>query len=499
MMSDDKLILDSVARIEHIEIPLPKGGGIVVFEGRNGTCKSEALNAVQALLGKGGEIKTQDGAPAGEVSIQRDGGQFVTVRMARRLSRSGKLEIDSLEGKFDVGTLVLPGIKDPEAADALRVKALIQLTDQSKPSPSLFYEICGGKENFEALVSTESASADDLVVMSSKVKRDLEKNARLKAEKAQRAKLSAETSRRAAEGVDVSLPCDAQVLQHELEQAIRASQALETQAAEQKKKQTEYQVSQTQLKLAQESYVGLTITNAIAKCTEALSDFNDSVDEVLLLQNKLDLAIAKRDKLELLKNAAGKALDEAKAHETQISTLSQIIASGEPELVPEESIALAAENVSKARQTLETGVQVRTAKQQLLEAGIADEQFRIFEQEAESLRNSAQATDTVLSAAVERLNSPLRVRNGRLVLKTERSDHELFEDLSLGQRTRVVVDIAIEALGIGGLLVVPQELWDGLDKINRDTINEQVSGTGVVILTAKVGDGEEISASVYEA
>lgn len=114
------------------------------------------------------------------------------------------------------------------------------------------------------------------------------------------------------------------------------------------------------------------------------------------------------------------------------------------------------------------------------------------------MRDAAQATDTVLSAAVERLNSPLRVRAGRLVLKTDRSDHELFEDLSLGERTRVVVDIAIEAVGMNGIIVVPQELWEGLDKPNRDALNEQVNGTGVVILTAQVGYESELVAKDYQ-
>lgn len=494
-----KLILDSVAGIEHIEIPLPEGGGIVLFEGRNGTSKTNALEAVQVLVGKGGEIKTQDGAVAGEASLKRDDSQFVTVRMQRRLSRSGKLEVDALSGKFDVGVLVDPKLKDPEAADALRVKALIQLTDQSKPSPSLFYDIVGGKLRFEELVSVESARADDLVTMAGKVKRDLEKHSRLRKESCERQKLSVETSRRAAEGIDVSQPCDAQALQHELEQSIRASQALETQAAEQRKKKTEYQVSQTQLKFAQESYTGFSVEVASNSARIALKEFDGQTAVVETLQEQLRVAIETRVRLRTISDAADKMLQEAKAHESQISQLSQIIASGEPELVPEVSIASAAENVSKARLALETGIKVRTAKQQLLEASESDKQARILEQEAEALRNSAQATDSVLSAAVERLNSPLRVRNGRLVLKTKRSDHELFQDLSLGQRTRVVVDIAINAVGIGGLIVCPQELWDGLDPQNRDAVNEQVSGTGVWIVSAQVGSGEEISASVYES
>lgn len=498
-MSTTKLILDSVAGISHIEIPLPEGGGIVLFEGRNGTSKTNALEAVQALVGKGGEIKTQDGAVAGEASLKRDDAQFVTVRMARRISRSGKLEVDALSGKFDVGVLVDPKLKDPEAADALRVKALIQLTDQSKPSPESFYGICGGKENFETLVSVESASADDLVTMAGKVKRDIEKHSRLKKESCERQKLSAETSRRAAEGIDVSLPHDAQALQHELEQSIRASQALETQAEGKRVAKIAFENAQICVAQIEESYTGLTVEFAARDAEATLAEFKSASAVVIDLQVKLDEAIAERDKCELLKSAAGKALDEAEAHESQISQLSQIIASGEPELVPATSIASAAENVSKARLALETGVKVRTAKQQLLEANESDKHAAILEQEAETLRNSAQATDSVLSAAVERLNSPLRVRNGRLVLKTKRSDHELFQDLSLGQRTRVVVDIAINAVGIGGLIPVPQELWDGLDKQNRDAINEQVSGTGVWIVSAQVGVGAEISASVYES
>ena len=107
---------------------------------------------------------------------------------------------------------------------------------------------------------------------------------------------------------------------------------------------------------------------------------------------------------------------------------------------------------------------------------------------AETLREAGKRIDDVLSEQIAKLGSPIRVKAGRLVLNTIRGE-TFFAELSEGERWKMSLDIAIEAVGPGGLLSIPQEAYESLDPINRHLIGEHVTGRGVVILTAEATDG----------
>ncbi|MBK8191523.1 MAG: hypothetical protein IPK79_13880 [Vampirovibrionales bacterium] len=113
-----------------------------------------------------------------------------------------------------------------------------------------------------------------------------------------------------------------------------------------------------------------------------------------------------------------------------------------------------------------------------------------YAEEAKELREKAKQTDEVLSEIVAEIPAcPLRVVDGRLVTDTKRGA-TFYSDLSAGERWRIALDIAIQAVGTGGLLVIPQEAWEGLDPQNRDAIAKQAKAARVVILTAECSDSE---------
>jgi hypothetical protein len=97
-----------------------------------------------------------------------------------------------------------------------------------------------------------------------------------------------------------------------------------------------------------------------------------------------------------------------------------------------------------------------------------------YADEAKELREKARQTDEVLSEIVAEIPAcPLRVIDGRLVTNTKRGA-TFYSDLSAGERWRIALDIAIQAVGTGGLLVIPQEAWEGLDPYaNRAAIDAQ--------------------------
>ena len=115
--------------------------------------------------------------------------------------------------------------------------------------------------------------------------------------------------------------------------------------------------------------------------------------------------------------------------------------------------------------------------------------------QADLLRGSARGTDEILSGLVGKANAKLRVEAGRLILNTTRGK-TYFAELSHGERWKLALDVAIEAVGPGGVLVCPQEAYEGLDPSNRRLIADHLAGTGVVMFTAEASDDPEVTASV---
>ncbi|KKM99272.1 hypothetical protein LCGC14_1149470 [marine sediment metagenome] len=116
---------------------------------------------------------------------------------------------------------------------------------------------------------------------------------------------------------------------------------------------------------------------------------------------------------------------------------------------------------------------------------------------AERLRAAAKATDAVLSNALAVTGCPLRVEAERLVVTTDRGPSTFYADLSQGERSRIAVDLAIEAVGEGGLIPLVQEFWEGLDPKNQRAIATAAREADVSILTAKATDGETVTAEVF--
>jgi hypothetical protein len=92
--------------------------------------------------------------------------------------------------------------------------------------------------------------------------------------------------------------------------------------------------------------------------------------------------------------------------------------------------------------------------------------------------------------------------NARLVI-----DHPIrgkgveFHQLSMGEKWRVALALGIERVGEGGLLVVEQEAWEGLDSFVRQDIHQFAVENRVYVLTAEATrdqkDGRDMSAKEF--
>ena len=156
----EEITITNVGPIERASFPFIREGGVIVLRGPQGAGKSITLDALNAAATGKGRVPVKDGELRGEVNAFG-----VTMTIGKSTRRSGEPEVVSLEGKLSAADLVDPGIAAPEAADARRIKALIQLANV-KPSAELFHKLIqGGREEFEKLVTPATLESDDLVVM----------------------------------------------------------------------------------------------------------------------------------------------------------------------------------------------------------------------------------------------------------------------------------------------------------------------------------------------
>lgn len=490
-----EITIDHIGPIEHLRLMVPKKGGLVVFRGPNGVGKSQALAAVQTLVTGQGRPAPTDGSDRGEVD-----GLGIVLKVSNRITKSGELEVSSLEGRFSVLDLVEPRIKDADAADGHRIKALIQLTGAAADA-ALFHKLVGGKKAFGEYVSAGAVDTTDLVTMAAKIKRDLESKARDAEDRAGKERLSAKAQKQMAEGVDVTLPHEQAELSQALEHAVREETRLSTAAEHATDLEQRASLARRSLNQAKEEYRGPSVEEATAARDEASRGVQEQEGVIAELERQLQTARAElRSRSEALISKQ-EALDTAEQHQSSINALeSTIQAATEITEISDEELTAAAAAVAEARVAVERGVTIRNAIEALAKAEQHNVAARGFEAEATKLRDAAHGIDGVLSGVVKKLNSPLRVSKGRLVTDTDRGE-ELFADLSRGEQWKIALDIAIDAVGEGGLLVIDQTGFEGLDEENQELIAKHLEGSGVVMLTAEATgrQGEELTASVYQA
>jgi len=485
------LTLTNVGPIKELALEIPEKGGITVLKGRNGSGKTTALEAVESAITGKGQLSVRDGALNGKVDAFG-----VTITVGRSTRRKGELEVHSLDGKLSISELIDPGLKSPDAADARRIKALCALAG-AKPDAELFHGLVGGKDIFELIVSLATAKADDLVIMAERIKRDLEAEARREEDAAEKAEGQALGAKNAAAGIDVAGPCDSKQLQGELEAAITQEAASKAAQEAHDKATRTAEVARAKLAEQEKEYAGMGLDEAkeceattAAKVTALEADVRAAED--VWRKAKAALDTAKVSHVHAITDRKN-----AEQHESLIGQWREQIAASIPFAPLPGVLTQAAENVTTARKAVEQGALIRQAKQHLAYCNKAMERSVIHRTKAAMLREAAKGTDEVLSGVVGKLGTPLRVEAGRLVLDTKRGN-TYFDDLSAGERSKIAVDIGIDAVGANGVLTLSQEIFEGLDPSNRAMLAKHAESREVVILTAEASDDEEITAEVYE-
>ncbi|MCC7421810.1 MAG: hypothetical protein IT428_16145 [Planctomycetaceae bacterium] len=484
--------LTDVGPIERLSIPVPEDGGLVVLKGRNGAGKSKSLEAVESLVSGRGTAEPRDGKLRGEVS-----GFGARLTVTKSVRRYGELVVETLEGKLSVADLVDPGLVDPIRADAARIKALVQLSGTTA-DPELFRAKFVDSD-FDEVVQPDTLECNDILRLAALVKRDAERAARQAGTNAEQHEASARAARAALEGLDLNAETDPAVLQANLERAVAAKSALD--ANKKTADAAAQRAAAAREKLSASQRPNIIHTGGVVnKCCRRLTEVNVKHGELVEALNDAKRKVEESEKLitecEAALEIARSQNDAALRESAAISAAEDAIKAAEALSSPTfTEIEAAQQAVEAARRAIETGAVIRAARSKAAQAEQFAADAASRRKSEADLRAAAKGTDDVLSSLVARPGSPLRVDAGRLVLTTKRGD-TYFSDLSEGERWRVALDIAIEAVGEHGLLVIPQTAYESLDPQNRQLIAKHVVGRKVVILTAEASDDAVVTPEV---
>lgn len=487
----EQIQITNLGPIRQASIPYLPDGGIVVLRGPQGVGKSITLDALQSAATGKGKAPLRDKAGKGEVKAFG-----VTMKLGARTTRSGEPEVVSIEGKLSVADVVDPGIADPAAADAKRIKALVQLAGGEADS-DLFINLFGGDIDLLSAIVREGADEEtDLILMAEKIKRDCEKAARDEEKAADSASGRAAALKQTAEGVDTAAETDSEKLQAGLVAAMQAES--EAKAARNAYLRACELAETSRAELAKHEGANESLADVAHTRNQAISEADAAQRAVEELEAKLKAARETRDAKEAAVKLADANLRAATERVALLDGWRKTIADAEAvKPVTAEDVGIATEALASARNAMEAGVAARKAIANLASAKEAEADAEKHASAAKTLRTIASKTDDVLSAQVAKLGTPLRVEAGRLLLDTERGP-TYFGDLSDGQRWKLALDVAIDAIGEHGLIVIPQWAWGELQPANRKAIAERLKERSVLAYTAEATDGEGIEASVYE-
>lgn len=501
-VADDSITIENLGAIEHVEIPAHPGT-VVVLRGSNGCGKSTALSAISSIVDKKPlKVTKREGAGSTEKAFARGFG--VTLKLATNgaMRRMDDLVVAGIEDDFDLDTLVDPGVQDPAAADMRRIKALCNVVDATVSLEAL-YELVGGREEFEAVVSQDSLAIDDPIKLVEKVKRDFEAASRLENSKAENAHAAAVAKLAENDGIDLAAPCDSKTLGDTLESAVDRYSTLREQRNAWDRVTESAESARKQLEHARTNYIGPKLTDLLARRTSVASELESQVSLIAELEQKLQAAQTRKTALESDLKSTREAIEAAESHESSLAAWQESIdkATGACP-VSDAELEAASEAVEQARAAVERGTQVRDAIKRRTEAEEKSAEAERHRLRSERFREAAKGTLDVLAESVKAVSNRITFDSEfRLVTAHPIRKSCYFHDLSMGEKYALALDLVIETARRTGKRTVAkinQEAWEALDGANRQMVLNKVHGTQVTVYTAEASREGDPSGLTYQ-
>lgn len=489
-----EIILEDLGPIVgQLILPIVDSGCITVIRGSNGAGKSIALEAIGAALKGSGSLSKRDGASTGRLE-----GLGVTLTVRKSTQRQGELECSRLESEEDVGTVIDPRLVSPEAADAKRIKALVRFTG-TKADPSIFYELAGGQQAFEAIC--RPPETDDILILASRIKKDFESAARQEEAQIEHQTGHAKAFKESVGDLDLNGEANEDKLRNDMELAIREEARIKAEAESADKTIEAARLAQDALEDAAAEYKGLTSLAIEQILIDRQLAVSDAAAEIQKAEETLRMAKSSHAAAVAEQTGASEQLTAAKNHEKTLAAWKvQVEKAAQVKPIDQQIIAAATNAVTSARSADHLGVKIRAGRTAIGKAEEAASQAKQHAKRSEQLRQAAAGTDGLLSSLVAKLGSALKVKDGRLIYPTTRGD-TFFADLSDGERAAIIFPIAIQAVGKGGVLPIGQSFWESLDLTRRKALRDLVANSGVIFITAEADhdvEGQPIRAEVFQ-
>lgn len=481
-----KGIIENIGPIRSIEFDLPDdAGGVLVFLGENTRGKSTAIKALSGLLRGSGKLAVRDGMRKGLVDAF---GAKASVTPART-THNGELEVESIEEAFSFSDLVRTQGKEPATRDKTRVKTLLQLTG-AKADPSLFYDLAGGKEALEQLVTAKDLITDDLVELAGKVHRGLHAAKRKLVESAEHAEGSATACEKMAAE---SPPCDLdlETCQRESEKAAADLQRMQDAVTAGAERDANLTLLREKLEKAKAEQKGPT-TEEAGRVVDAKVEYYDvCLAQVASLRKQLaDAEQALKEALAAKSSACDVLMMAARSGEALNAITDEIDrqASLAIEVPSEFELCLAKDNLEVRRQKVQDATLARDASKKRDEAKEHKAKAKELRAKAEKFEDAAKAVDGVLSSCLP--EGPLKWKDEQLVLTTSRGEDVPFDECSSGEMVKTCLPYGIRQIGSNGVIPLIQDAWQDLDKKARREIAEMCEQMKVWIITGQVEEGE---------
>lgn len=477
--------------------------GLHVLVGQQGSGKSTTLRTVELAMNGETSLKPvkRDGSKVGEATIAGK-----TLKISRMTREEGELSVEGL-GDLDITTLHWPRFEKPEIRDKYRIATLCRLAGL-KGSVEDFKSIVT-EEEWNTLVGPKVTITDDVVELAMRVKRAID-GAALNVEKlAETAEANAVAETKLFEGVDLSGPSDEKALADAYEAAVGNRHQLQGAAKAVEESQAAVEAAKKSLALipvvdvtAVEMDVEEDVKSAEDEYQTAIRatvEANAEVDRLqVALQNAVDASAAARRvettagvNVELMRKsakeqveAARQAMEQRAAHERAI----QAAATSGPTL---DQLANADLNVDVALAAMNHGQNLRVAIQAKAKHDEHVAKKKALSKQASKLRDAAKAALAILGDAIAKIpNCPLKVTetvdgDTRLVVSSDRSEEEFFDELSDGERWKMIVPLC---LGPDRLIVLPQAAFGEMAPSTASMLDEMIRDQKAYVLTARAED-----------
>lgn len=457
-------------------------GTVTVLRGPNGSGKTTALGALSRLAGSksGPALSHKDGSKKGTVT-----GEGVTIRLSPNGNprRTGELQCEPVDEDLTIADIVEPGLRDPVANDRRRIEAVCAVL-AIDPDASIFRE--GFDKNgvdLDGIASAKALEAADVVGMANQLKRDCDAKARELEGEIKELEGGAETIRQAIAEVDLKAPCDPM----ELDAAVdKANERLAT--LRERKRAAE--ASQEAL----DEIPNIPIEKVRAELRDlemAIRDHSREHEEAVVKVERLQAELRKAEQeLDAADAALRRANDSLKSAQERMKTAEGAAAlrKAAASAPSEEEVQDAEAAVEAAKAARDRGVLIRNARQQKVQLASKESKANELRKRSELLRDLGKSCLSKLADLLH--GTGFEVRDDERIW----TEHPVrgwchFQDLSMGERCTRAMQIAIESVRrreiMHGLLLVPQEFWEGLDETNRRVICDAVAGTDLSVITAE--------------